>query len=156
MHLLCSNVKINILFSLGIFHVLYICFYLHTTIYPISPSNNCIKTPKQKWVICMLSFHILIIKGHLEYNSFSCFYFPHSTTFEQSNWSFRCLIMAEKDLKITPFLYTSAKNPIFDTVNLLNIKIDVFYCQIIDIFLSVPKAHCIYDNAILCWINYGW
>lgn len=64
--------------------------------------------------------------------------------------------MAEKDLKITPFLYTSAKNPIFDTVNLLNIKIDVFYCQIIDIFLSVPKAHCIYDNVILCRINYGW
>lgn len=149
MHLLCSNVKINILFSLGIFHVLYIS----TSIPPFTQFHLAI--PKQKWVICMLSFHILIIKGHLEYNSFSCFYFPHSTTFEQSNWSFRCLIMAEKDLKITPFLYTSAKNPIFDTVNLLNIKIDVFYCQIIDIFLPVPKAHCIYDNVILCRINYG-
>lgn len=158
MHLLFSNFKkqANSLplgnFSCAVVSTT-ICMYLYLHIphWPNFPQTKTFITFDRYW---SLACYRSIFKVHSK-----CIYaiILHTT----QGWTtqvviYRLNIGRKKTWRYIPPSIHFRKNPIFDTVNLLNTKILCIFNVKLSTFPSDHLALCIYDIVNLWWINYRW
>lgn len=158
MHLLFSNFKKQAnSFPLGKLF-LCSCFYnnmhvlvpAYTTLTKFSPDKDIHKIDRYWSLACYRS----IFKVHSK-----CIYAIILHTTQGSNNTsghLQTKYWQKKDLKINSISVHFRKNPIFDTVNLLNTKILCIFNVKLSTFPSDHLALCIYDIVNLWWINYRW
>lgn len=158
MHLLFSNFKKQAnSFPLGNFSCAVvsttICMYLYLHIphWPNFPQTKTFITFDRYW---SLACYRSIFKVHSK-----CIYaiILHTT----QGWTtqvviYRLNIGRKKAWRYIPPSVHFRKNPIFDTVNLLNTKILCIFNVKLSTFPSDHLALRIYDIVNLWWINYRW